>query len=321
MPTRTRQVGTLRPKSSPVRKPNARTKQPRGQDRSVAALTPEERIVYEQIPKSISHVPHPCFVSADTEEKLFGPNTKVYVPEWTNFTEEPKTLTPYVPKRTVLAPEDEVILFLRCNYARCRLGILARSQHRQPTVVRAKQMVEWFNRALKARANLVRANMALVLAMAKRTRVTNVEFSELVSEGNMALLRSVEKFDVSRGYRFSTYACRAILKSFSRAATKTSRYRRHFPTEFDPDLERGDYDVRRHEIQWEDSLDALREILAHNRAKLTDVERTIVRERFAIRSGGRKRGLAEVGKMVGLSKERVRQIQNLALGKIRLALD
>jgi RNA polymerase sigma factor (sigma-70 family) len=137
----------------------------------------------------------------------------------------------------------------------------------------------------------------------------------------MALLRSVEKFDVARGFKFSTYACRAILKSFNRLATKTGRYRQHFPTEFDPELERSDYDVHKHEIQWDDSLEALREILVRNRARLSEVERTIVLERFAITTRGKGRTLAEVGKLVGLTNERVRQIQNLALDKIRLALD
>ena len=74
--------------------------------------------------------------------------------------------------------------------------------------------------------------------MAKRTRMGDVDFGELVSEGNMALLRAVEKFDIGRGFKFSTYACRAILKAFSRIAMKTNRYRQAFPTEFDPTMEK-----------------------------------------------------------------------------------
>ena len=182
-------------------------------------------------------------------------------------------------------------------------------------------MVLWHERATKTRADLVRANMALVVAMAKKTGVTTVDFTDLVSEGSVALLRSVEKFDVSRGYKFSTYACRAILKGFSRLATKVGRYRQRFPTEFDPATERSDYDVNKHEIQRRNSVDAVREILASNRAHLTDVERTIVMERFAIGSAGKGRTLTEVGKMVGLTNERVRQIQKVALEKIRAVLD
>ena len=74
-------------------------------------------------------------------------------------------------------------------------------------------------------------------------------------------------------------------------------------------------------MQSQDSVDALREILARNRANLSVVERTIVMERFAIGSDGKGRTLTEVGKIVGLTNERVRQIQNLALGKIRTILD
>ncbi len=58
-----------------------------------------------------------------------------------------------------------------------------------------------------------------------------------------------------------------------------------------------------------------------NRARLSEVERTIVLERFAITTRGKGRTLAEVGKIVGLTNERVRQIQNLALDKIREAMN
>jgi RNA polymerase sigma factor (sigma-70 family) len=148
-----------------------------------------------------------------------------------------------------------------------------------------------------------------------------VEFPELISEGNMALLRSVEKFDVSRGFKFSTYACRAILKSFHRLATNVGRYRQHFPTEFDPKLEHSDYDLRKHDIQRDDSVEALRDILSRNRASLSDVERTVVMERFALGTEGKGRTLSEVGKLIGLTNERVRQIQNAALAKLRAVLD
>ena len=49
-------------------------------------------------------------------------------------------------------------------------------------------------------------------------RLGDVDFAEVVSEGNMALIRAVDKFNVERGFKFSTYACRAILKAFSRTA-------------------------------------------------------------------------------------------------------
>jgi DNA-directed RNA polymerase sigma subunit (sigma70/sigma32) len=104
-------------------------------------------------------------------------------------------------------------------------------------------------------------------------------------------------------------------------ATKTGRYRQHFPMEFDPELERSDFDVRRHEIQRTDAVETLREILIANKAHLTEIEKKIVLRRFAIGSEGKGQTLAEVGRFVGLTNERVRQIQNCALAKIRAALN
>ena len=288
-------------------------------------LDAEERTLYEQIGEKVDYVDHASFSQAGTEEKLFGPGAEqVNVPDWTHFPEVPEEVGRPRSPRKALSAKNEARLFLRYNYARCRLAKLVAAQNRRRSLARARQMVFWYTRALEARADLARANMALVLAMANRTRIPNVEFSELVSEGNMALLRSVEKFDVSRGFKFSTYACRSILKGFNRLATKTGRYRQHFPIEYNPDLERSDYDVHKHDIQRADSIGALTEILDRNRARLTWVEQTIVRERFAIGphgKAGRGRTLAEVGRIVGLTNERVRQIQKLALEKIRTVLD
>jgi len=284
-------------------------------------LTEAERRTYARIPVSVDFVPHECFSAVDTEAKLFGSEAeRIRIPVWTSFPEAADDISASSGRRARLNAAEEVALFLRYNYARYRLGKLVEGQLRRATVARGREMIAWYERAMKARADLVRANLALVLAMAKRTKIPNVEFGEVVSEGNMALLRSVEKFDVSRGFKFSTYACRAILKSFNRLATKTGRYRQRFPTEYDPELERSDWDVNRTEIQRRDSVEAVREILSENRAQLSDVERTIVMERFAITTEAKRKTLAQVGKMVGLTNERVRQIQNQALNKIRAAL-
>ncbi len=285
-------------------------------------LSPQQRETYELIPPEIDCMYHESFDEKGAEAKYFGQEAhQVDVPAWNHFPEVVDETVTTPSKRTSLSARDEKTLFLQYNFARYTLGKLIDAQAKRRTAARAEKMVRWYSRALNCRSRLVRANMALVLAMAKRTRIPNVEFAEMVSEGNMALLRSVEKFDVARGFKFSTYACRAILKSFNRLATKTGRYRQHFPTEFDPDLERSDYDVMKHEMQRDDSVEALREILSQNRARLSEVEQVVVMERFALgRDGQKGRTLAEVGKMVGLTNERVRQIQNLALGKIKAAL-
>ena len=267
-------------------------------------------------------IAHQSFSSRSTEQQLFGPDSlQVTVPPWTHFPEPGDEEEMHSTRRVALSGREESALFLKYNYARYRLRESLERNHRHPSPSLRKEMDLWHARMMDCKEKLARANMALVVAMAKRTRIPNVEFPEMVSEGNMALLRSIEKFDVSRGFKFSTYACRSILKSFNRLATKTGRYRRLFPTEYDPEMERTDRDVHRHEIEHRDSIEELREVVLGERAGLNRLERKVLVERYAVGGASdRVRTLAEVGKVVRLTNERVRQIQNTALGKLRAVM-
>jgi RNA polymerase primary sigma factor len=183
-------------------------------------------------------------------------------------------------------------------------------------------MIEWHRKFEHFREYLVRTNLALVLAMAKRTRLGDVDFAEVVSEGNMALLRAVDKFSADRGFKFSTYACRAILKAFSRTAMKSSKQRSRFPVEFEPDLEKSDWADRRRDQIEDDCIDELKAIVDENLADLSSVEQTVIRRRFNWKQDEESPlTLEEVGKIIGVTKERVRQIQNKALAKIRTVME
>lgn len=228
---------------------------------------------------------------------------------------------------TVLSAAQERRLFLQFNYARYRVyRVLAEHAGKRLNLSAVQELLHWQRRANEARAQITQINIPLVLAMAKRTRITMVDFGDLVSEGNMALLRSVDKFDVSRGFKFSTYACRAILKAFSRIAVKTSQYRGRFPTEFDPALEKSDFTDRKRDETQSDCAGELRTILSRNLAGLTDVEQTVLSARFALDRPQDTEALPnmtleQVGRLIGVTKERVRQIQKKAMVKVRLALE
>ena len=267
-------------------------------------------------------ISHPSFASRQTEDHLFGPDAlHVVVPAWTSFAEVGEDPDSPVTAKRRLSGREEASLFLQYNYSRYRLGKLLASDRIRDGKAHRQEIDLWFRRMMDCKETLARANMALVVAMAKRVRIPNVDFSELISEGNLALLRSIEKFDVSRGFKFSTYACRSILKCFNRLATKTARYRRLFPTEFDPELERSDQDVQRDQVELRDSVEELREVLASNRAGLSRMERRVVMERYAVgRTADKVRTLSEVGRAVGLTNERVRQLQNSALAKLRVVM-
>src|SRR6059058_1826880 len=209
------------------------------------------------------------------------------------------------------------------NFAKPNLTILQKKAKREGLDKElALEIIEWHRRFEHFREYLVRTNLALVLAMAKRTRLGDVDFAEIVSEGNMALIRAVDKFSVDRGFKFSTYACRAILKAFSRAAQKHSKQRTRFPVEFDPDMEKSDWVDKKRDVVEEDCIDELKQIVDRNLAELSDTEQTVIRRRFNWQQQEEQPlTLEEVGKIIGVTKERVRQIQNKALLKIKSVME
>ncbi len=285
-----------------------------------ARLEGHELELYRAIPETVDYVSHPSFELAATEAQLFGADAReVAVDDWLHHVDEPDDVYAHANRTRRLSTADEQLLFLRYNYARYRLSLLVEAQRRRRSLSRAREMIKWYQRARQVQSDLVNANLALVLAMARRTKVPGVDLTDLVSEGNMALLRSIDKFDASRGFKLSTYACRAILKSFNRLATKTGKYRSHFPVEYDPELEKSDYDVMKHDLAEEDLLDSLKTALDENTAGLTELEHDVVRRRYGFETG-KKQTLAVVADHVGLTNERVRQVQIRALDKLRAAL-
>jgi RNA polymerase sigma factor (sigma-70 family) len=271
----------------------------------------------------VAHVPNPEYLCAGAEKALFGPQAPaILVPQWRPATDcEGGQEEVELPEaRASLSRHDEALLFRRYNFARYHLADLMDKQARRFASSRVPEILAWYARVLENRSALTQANMALVVAMARRTRIHSVDFDELVSEGNMALLRAVDAFDFSRGFKFSTYACFAILKAFSRLATQAGTYHERFPTIAEPEMDRSDELGRRHADQRESAVEDLRRVLTFNRAGLTNVERTVVGTRFAVVGHDRVHTLREVSGLLRLSAERVRQVQNGALVKLRRAL-
>ena len=292
--------------------------------RALAPLEEADRsLLLKLFEEPAEYVHHELFAKSRCERLLFG-DKAVLSPESTSFEESDGDPFPD-PLGTTLTTTKEILLFQRFNYTRMQIARLMKKYRgkRMPSAAMC-QLLAWAHRSMTARAQIVQANLPLVLAMAKRTRLNGLDFNELISEGNLALLRSVDKFDCSRGFKFSTYACRAILKSFSRVAMRTSRYRGRFPAEFDPALEKSDYVDRKREGVESDCVDDIRDIMAQNRASLNDIEHTVICERFALDADTmppKGKTLEQVGEIIGVTKERVRQIQNKALAKIRMILE
>jgi len=300
-------------------------------DAIIRSLAPEDQVLLTRLlTEPVEYIPHPGFSRCGINKELFGAEARLRHRKATRFEEVDDPITDAVcagERVPTLSYDEESHLFMRYNYARREVArILSQSAGQSLTPAATRQLLAWGRRAMTARSVIVRINMPLVLAMAKRTRLSNIDFNEMTSEGNMALLRSVEKFDCSKGYKFSTYSCRAILKSFSRVAMRASRYRGTFPTEFDPSMERSDYLEQRRCDAEQDCVGELKEILISNIAGLSEVEQKVIVERFALGERTTEalpapKTLEQVGHMIGVTKERVRQIQNSALRKIRTALE
>ncbi len=222
----------------------------------------------------------------------------------------------------LLSRNEESVLFRQYNYARMKLSALQDkvSKTNKPKDRDLDDLVRWYDVSVERRDHIVECNLALVLAMAKRSWATG-EYEDLVAEGNVALLRAVDRFDCELGYKFSTYACRALTTAFNRFGRKQIKHKDNVPFEFDPDRE--PHHKKEEEIVSPEHIRAIRETVRSEDVQLTEVEKEVMRYRFGLFAGQNppKFTLEKAGKKLGISKERVRQVQIRALRKIRDVLE
>lgn len=277
----------------------------------------------------IDFMPAEVFEEADAESQLFDPRADIPRADtswYGTLLSDLNHASPQQPSALkLLSAKQERVLFLRYNYARWRAE-QARASIRPARVAKGKAeaLLHWSRLATALREQLAEYNLGLVLAMARRLPTGQVDYGEMISEGNLALLRAIDKFDVLRGFKFSTYACRAILKAFSRHGIKTSKYRGLFPVGFDPEFERSNFAEEKAQDTERDCAEQVRHLFDTNAPELSELEQQVIIHRFQLDTdepAGKGMTLEQVGKMIGLTKERVRQIQNKALAKMRESLE
>lgn len=218
----------------------------------------------------------------------------------------------------LLKPAEEAALFRRMNllkhHAQRFLGDLDEDRLSAAEVERVERLL---TEACELRNRILQSNLRLVVSVAKHYANLENPLADLVSDGNMTLLRAIEKFDFSRGFRFSTYATWALRKNYQRALGREQRLRSRFLPS-DDEIKHAAAPAADDAAQTEVRLDRLRRAVAEVLQTLDPRERSIVSARFGLDAESRPQTLSELGAALGISKERVRQLESRALDKLRV---
>jgi RNA polymerase sigma factor (sigma-70 family) len=224
-------------------------------------------------------------------------------------------------KTPLLTKEQEQSVFRRYNYlkfkaAKARERIKAGRLAKVEDIGEIEKLVEEANHV---KNRIIQANLRLVVNIAKRHVGPQSNFFELISDGNMSLMRAVDKFDYTRGFKFSTYASWAIMKNFARSVPQEGVRRDRFMTGRDELLEMSS-DLRfEGEEPYREPDISVRQNIEKVLSELEPREREIVMRRFGLGELPAQT-LEEVGKHFGVTKERIRQIETRALNKLRALL-
>ena len=276
----------------------------------------------------------------------------------------------------LLTAEEEVSLAKRIEaglYATQLMAELTEKGEKLPAAQRRDMM--WICRdGDRAKNHLLEANLRLVVSLAKRYTGRGMLFLDLIQEGNLGLIRAVEKFDYTKGYKFSTYATWWIRQAITRAMAdqartiripvhmvevinKLARVQRqmlqdlgreptpeelakeldmtpekvvevqkygrepislHTPLGEDGDSEFGDLIEDSEAVVPADavSFTLLQEQLHSVLDTLSEREAGVVQMRFGL-TDGQPKTLDEIGKVYGVTRERIRQIESKTMSKLR----
>jgi RNA polymerase primary sigma factor len=284
------------------------------------------RVLNEMRARRILELPldymyHESFDKAGIEKEVFGPAP---VAPAAKKVRGPSGLPPYLAalyEVPLLTREQEYHLFRKFNYLKHKATKLR--QKLDPTQARTSVMNEierLYDEAVKIKNEIVQANLRLVVSIAKRHVSGSEDFFGLVSDGNMSLIRAAEKFDYSRGNKFSTYASWAIMKNYARTIPEEFKRRDRFRTSQE-ELFTTKQDARSDEVGQESAQKLREQQVERILSRLDERERQIIVSRFGLDHSREPLTLKEVGSEMGVTKERIRQLEARALDKARLAAE
>jgi RNA polymerase primary sigma factor/RNA polymerase sigma factor len=221
----------------------------------------------------------------------------------------------------LLTREQEAHLFWKMNYLKYKAsGLRDELECDRPKSHLMDQIEKLYDESVAIRNQIIRANLRLVVSTAKRYMTPAHDIFELVSDGNMSLIRAVEKFDVSRGTMFFTYATVAIVNDFAHTISVEVRHRDRFltsHTEILSNTETSDCEPHVKEAVWLWRESYVKQVLRC----LDERELQIITGRFGLSRSQRPLTLKQLGAAIGVCKDRIRQIQCRAIRKLRKAVE
>jgi RNA polymerase primary sigma factor/RNA polymerase sigma factor len=268
----------------------------------------------------LDYIPNPVFDDASMVDEMLA--DLPVASESSRRVKAPSGLPAYLASLyevPLLTREQEYHLFRKMNYLKHAASKLRESlDPKSPSVSDMEKIESLYERSVDVKNKIVQSNLRLVVSIAKRHLAPNDDFFGLISDGNISLIRAAEKFDYSRGNKFSTYASWAIMKNFARTIPDEFKHQDRFRTsseevfDFQQDQRADNFAL---EIDQAVRTDQIQKIL-HT---LDQREQQIIVRRFGLDHRFEPLTLKEVGEAMGVTKERVRQLEARALTKLRQA--
>ena len=268
----------------------------------------------------LEYMPNETFAEVPSEKVILAPTPPSEGPKQNVC--RPSGLPSYMASLyevPLLSRRQEAHLFRKMNYLKYKAGKLREQlDPANPSARLMDQIEKLHGQSVAAKNEILRANLRLVVSIIKRYAKSGEDFYDLISDGNMTLMRAVEKFDFARGNKFSTYASWALFKNFARSIPAESRHLRRFGTGNDELLlsvedQRCQEDEQKTEQMQRES--EVKRLLGRLDAR----EQKVIYHRYGLQDGLGPLTLREVGAMLGVSKERARQIEVRAMSRLRKA--
>lgn len=212
--------------------------------------------------------------------------------------------------------------FRRMNYLKAKAARLqARIDVNAARTADIEEIESLLATASAIRNQILQAHLRVVVHVARKHQHSQHDLFELISDGNLWMMRAVDTFDFSRGVKFSTYLTYVLMKNFARRiGDNTTRVdQRLVTTQTDLLDELG-------ESQEQSIPDAVDMLLMQGRlidamAKLPRRERDLLAAHYGLEAGEGPTSLSQIAQRMGITKARVRQLEVRALGRLRLMLE